>query len=318
MIAPETLKVLQTAPLFQGVPVKLLALKLAESRLRTLNAGEALLVPGQTNNVIYVILSGRLNVQTKISGVKPMAVLGEAECVGETCLIGDPQISAYVIAATPCKLLAIDSAALWELIDISHQAAHDVLTVLSMRMRPASEAGSESLESHLGFSGSTMIDEMTGLYNRHWINEKIDRYLRRQVYSKQPSSLMIVAIDGFGELAESCGQLGSEQVLRHLSYTMLSCLHPGDHAAHYQGEQFVVFMPDTSLSDGCIAAERLRVAIGESVVVLPSGDALPPISISIGASCAAIDDLPASLLARADAALQQAQASGGNCVKYQV
>ena len=317
ILSPEIFKVLQTAPLFQGVSGKLLVEKLSESRLRTLNSGEALLVPGHANNVVYVILSGRLSIQTKDSGVEPIAMLGEGESVGEESIIGDVHIPAYVIAATDCRLLAIGHAALWELIDASHQAAHNMLSVLSLRIRPAAQIVAESHEDQHGFSGAAMVDEMTGLYNRQWIEEKIDRYLRRYAFDKRPCCLMMVAIDRFQELDDKYGQLGSEQVLRDTAHTILSCLHPSDQAGHFLGEQFAVFMPHTALADGCIAAERLRTAINESVIELPSGDALPPISVSLGITQANPDDTPSSLLARANEALQQAGESGGNCVKWQ-
>jgi len=76
-------------------------------------------------------------------------------------------------------------------------------------------------------------------------------------------------------------------------------------------------MPYTDLSDGCIAAERLRAAINSSVIVLPTGDALPPISVSLGVSMARSGDTTDSLFARADKALRQAIEHGGNCVKWQ-
>lgn len=314
--SPEVFKVLQMAPLFQGVSSKLLVEKLSESRLRILNSGEALLVPGQANNVVYVVLSGRLSIQSKDSGVEPIAMIGEGECVGEESFIGDVHIPAYVIAATDCKLLAIEHAALWELIDSSHQAAHNMLSVLSMRIRPAAQVITESHENHSGFSGTPIVDELTGLYNRQWIEEKINRYLRRYAFDKQPGCLMMLVIDRFKELDDKYGQLGSEQVLRDTAHTMLSCLRPDDQAGHFHGERFAVFMPNTALADGCIGAERLRAAINESVIELPSGDALPPISVSLGVTLANMDDTPSSLFARANEALRQASESGGNCVKW--
>lgn len=314
--SPEIFKVLQAAPLFQGVSGKLLVESLDESRLRTLNTGEALLIPGQASNVVYVILSGRLSIKLKDSDTEPLAMLGEGESVGEESLIGDVHIPVYVIAATDCKLLAIEHAALWELIDNSHQAAHNMLTVLSMRIRPASQVVAESHEEHHGFSGTSVVDEMTGLYNRQWIEEKINRYLQRFAYGKQPSCLMMVKIDRFKELEDRYGQLGSEQVLRDTAQTMSSCLRPDDQAGHFLGEQFAVLMPHTTLSDGCIGAERLRAAINESAIVLPSGDALPPITVSLGISSASPDDTPSSLFARANEALQDAIRNGGNCVKW--
>ena len=55
--------------------------------------------------------------------------------------------------------------------------------------------------------------------------------------------------------------------------------------------------------------------IGQSLVVLPSGDALPPITVSIGVSEARADDTLAGLFDRASNALQLARDNGGNCVK---
>lgn len=314
--SPEVFKVLQTAPLFQGISPKLLIEKLSESRTRDLEAGEALLIPGQANNVIYVILSGRLSIQTEESGVEPIGMLGAGECVGEESIIGEVHIPAYVIAATDCKLIAIDQAALWELLDASHQAAHNMLRVLSMRIRPAAQLMTESHELNHGFSGTAIVDETTGLYNRKWIEEKINRYLRRYAFDNQPNCLMMVEIDGFRELANKYGQLGSEQILRDTAHTMVACLRPDDQAGHFLDEQFAVLMPHTSLADGCTAAERLRTAINESVIVLPSGDALPPISVSLGVALARPDDTPIGLIERATEALQQALKKGGNCARW--
>jgi diguanylate cyclase (GGDEF)-like protein len=314
MLTPEIISVLELSPLLQGVSVKLLTQKLSESELRILNSGEVLLELGQPCNFVYIILSGRLSIQAKDAGVD--AMLGEAECVGESCVIGDVYFPASVVAATDCKLLAINPAALWELINSSHQAALNLLTVLNLRVRPANQTMADGIEKYHGFSVSSMIDELTGLYNRQWIEEKIFRYLSRHIYDQQPNCLMRVAIDHFKEFDQKYGQLGSEQVLRDVAYTMLSCLRPGDQAGHFTTEQFVVFLPDTTLADGCIAAERLRVAIAEALVVLPSGDALPNISVSIGVSQTDLDDTPANLLARADESLQQALVCGGDCVKW--
>ena len=314
--SPEVFKALQIAPLFQGISGKLLVEKLGESRLRTLNSGETLLAPGQTNHAVYLILSGRLSIQAQDSGGEPIAMLGEGECVGEESFIGDVHISAYVVAVTNCKLLVIDHAALWELIDSSHQAAHNMLSVLGMRIRPAARIMTESHEDHHGFSDAPIVDEMTGLYNRQWIEEKIDRYLRRHDFDKRPNCLAMVKIDRFRELEDKYGQLGSEQVLRDTTRAILSCVRPDDQAGHFLGEQFAVFMPHTDLPNGCIAAERLKAAINESVIVLPNGDALPPISVSLGVSMASPDDTWDSLFARANEALRQAVESGGNRVKW--
>ena len=315
-LSPEILEALETAPLFHGVPSKLFAHNIGESNLRTLRSGEILLSPGQDNHAIYLILSGRLNIQLTNSGAEPVAMLGKGECAGEMSVLGDAHDSTYVVAATDCELLAIEHDALWELIDISHQAAHNMLNVLSARIRPVNQPMAENLEQHHGFSGVAVVDELTGLYNRQWMEEKFDRHLRRGFVTNKPSCIMVLEIDQFKEFSDKYGQLGSEQALRDTARIMLSCLRPDDQAGRFIGEQFAAFMPNTSLADGCIAAERLREAVSGSMIVLPSGDALPPVGISLGVSVAKPGDTLASLFARAEEALREAVKSGGNRVKW--
>ena len=313
--APDVLNVLKTAPLFRAVPSNLLAKNLSHSRLRTLKAGETLLVYGQANDTVYIIISGRLSIKSKESDVEPIAMLGEGECVGEMSILGDSSVSAHVIAATDCKLLTIDRSALWDLIDRSHMAAHNMLSILSKRIRLTDQVMAESLEHHYGFSGVSVIDELTGLYNRHWLHEKFERSLQRSILANKPSCLMMLEIDEFKAFSERYGQLGSDQALRSIAHTMLSCLRPGDQAGHYLGEQFAVFLPDTTLFNACIAAERLREVISQAMVVLPSGDALSSVSISLGISQVHSTDTLIGLFVRADQALQLARESGGDCVK---
>lgn len=313
--SPGILEVLETAPLFHGVSSDLIFKSLSQSRLHTLHSGEVLLVPGQANGEVYIILSGRLNIRSKLAHVEPIAILGEGECVGEMSVLGGAPVSTYVIAAADCKLLAIGHATFWDLINSSQKAAYNMLNILAERIRQTDQFMEESRERDQGYSGDSMVDELTGLYNQRWMQQKLNRLLHRGGVDKKTSCLMMLGIDQIKEFCKKYGQLGGDQVLRSIAHTMLSCLRPDDQAGRYFGERFVAFLPNTSLTDACIAAERLRVAARESIVVLPSGDALPSISISLGVSQVHPDDTLVRLLARTDKALLMAEKSGGNCVK---
>lgn len=313
--SPEILKVLRSAPLFRGILGDLLVKHLSTARLKQLASGRVLLVPGQVNSTLYIIISGRLNIQSQESEVEPIAILGKGECVGEMSMLGDSPVSAYVIAATDCELLAIDHAAMWELINSSHAAAHNMLNILTSRIRHTNLIAAAILEQQQGFSGNPMVDELTGLYNRRWMHEKFDRHLRRGIVGKNPSCLFILEMDQFKEFSNKYGQLGGDQALRDIAYTILSCLRPDDQAGRYDGEKFAIFQPGTSLPDARVAAKRLLAAINQSLIVLPSGDALPPITVSIGISQAHPDDSLESLFIRADEALQIAKVCGGNSLE---
>jgi diguanylate cyclase (GGDEF)-like protein len=315
ILTPEILQVLESAPLFLGIPKHLLAKHLSESRLHPLVAGQVLLVPGQPNNTIYIILSGRLRIQSHESEAEPIVILGEGECVGEMSMLGDAPVSMYVVAGTDCKLFAIDHAAMWELINSSHAAAHNMLNMLTSRIRNTNEIVVGNLEQEHGFSGGSMVDDLTGLYNKHWTQQKFDRHLRRGIVSNKPSCLLLLEMDHLKEFTKNHGQLGGDQALRDIAYTTMSCLRPDDQAGRHSDEKFAIFLPNTSLKDACTAAERLMTSINRSLVVLPSGDALPSITVSIGVSQSRADDTLVSLFDRADDALQLARDIGGNCVK---
>jgi diguanylate cyclase (GGDEF)-like protein len=313
--SPEILKILRTTPLFRGVLGDLLVKHLRGSVLKQLPSGQVLLVPGQTNDTIYILLSGRLNIQSKITAAEPIAILGVGECVGEMSMLGGEPVSAYVIAATDCELLAIEHAAMWELINKSHAAASNMLNILTSRIRNTNQIAADNLERQQGFSGNSMVDELTGLYNRRWTHERFDRHLRRGIMDKSLSCLLMLEMDQFKEFSDKYGQLGGDQALRDIAYTILSCLRPNDQAGRHNGEKFAVFLPNTSLADAGSATERLREAINRSLIVLPNGDALPSITVSIGISQARSDDTLESLFVRAGEALQIAKVCGGNCVE---
>lgn len=312
---PEILEVVQSATLFHGVAEPMLFQHLGSANKLSLNAGDTLLTPGQSNDTVYIILSGRLRIQAKTHDVEPIAILGAGECVGEMSMLGAAPVSAFVIAATACDLIAVDHAAIWALINSSHAAAHNMLNILTSRIRHTNEVAAESMEREQGYTADALIDELTGLYSREWMQTKVERHLLRNLVGKKPCCLMLLEMDDREDFVERYGQLGGDQAIRHLAHTMLSCLRPDDQAGCHEGARFAIFLPNTSLANASIVAERLVKDTERSMVVLPSGDALPAITISIGISAARSDDMPDTLYARATRALKLARENGGDCIK---
>lgn len=312
---PDVLQVLQSVALFRGVSEQLLAKHLSDSKRHTLSAGQALLIPGQANDTIYIILTGRLRIQAKAGDVEAIAMLGAGECVGEMSMLAAAPVSAFVMAATTCELLKIDHTDMWSLINSSHAAAHNMLNILTSRIRLTNQVAAESMERTLGYSANPLVDELTGLYSSEWMRAKVERHLLRSLVAKRKSCLMILEMDNYQAFVAQFGQLGGDQAIRTLAHTMLSCLRPEDQAGCHEGARFAIFLPDTSLANACLVAERLTRDTDRSMVVLPSGDALPAISVSIGISAAHMEDGLDSFFARALRALKLAQDNGGDCIK---
>lgn len=308
------LNLLATVPLFQGVPQEILIRALTSPLEIRIAKDDTLLVPGQVTRYVYVILSGRLQLQLTDTNTAPIAMYGEGDSLGEMSILSDKHNSGIVIATTDCKLLAIELSSVWALIEESHKAALNLLHILSQHIEINSQMNSESLEQHNGYEGFNMTDRITGLYNRHWMHKELGRYLKRCLVDNRFSCLIMLEIDNFRDYAKKYGELGSDQALRTFAQTIISCQRPEDQAGHYLDSKLIIFLPyTTSLEAAGVAAERLREAICAAEIVLPSGDTLPRITTSIGVAQLHNDGL-GGLLSRAEKALSDAQKNGGNSV----
>ena len=312
----KILDLLLESKLFQGVQRDVLSSHLSMVNCRNLQKGEILLSPKQQNNLIYFILSGRLSIHLSQPDTEPIGLFGQGECVGEISLLDGGLVSAYVIADSDCNLLTIDHISVWSLINDSHKAAINMLSILTQRMRASNQVIADSMEQELGYQRSNLIDDLTGLYNHHWVNAAFNKQIRRSCLNEKPCTLILLNIDYFDQFKEKYGDLGGDQALRTIAQTMLEFIRPNDMTARYNCATFAILLPNTSLTESCVVAERLRLSVSQKNVVVPSGDLLPSVTISLGLREANADDMLEYLIAETESLVLEAQASGGNCFKF--
>ena len=263
-----------------------------------LAAGQTLLTPGQHNDRIYVVLSGRLRAQLNADDAKPLALFGIGECVGEMSMFDDNQVSAYVIAATDCQLLAIEHVEAWAVLNRSLQASHNLLAMLANRIRASNRTLAQWAERAQSYGALNYVNPVTGLYNRQWLTENIGRLILRHIKNHQPSAFVILKIDNFGLYEIGFGKLGSEQAQRSIAESILRCLRPNDVAVQIEADQFAIFLPQNGTDNSGIVAGRLLEKIDLMVIGTSSGDALPPVILSAGHGLLQTDDTLDSLIAR--------------------
>jgi diguanylate cyclase (GGDEF)-like protein len=293
--------------LFKGVPASLVSAALAGSRTRQLSATETLLRAGTANDVLYVVLSGRVSV--RVPGIdRPHARLGLGECVGELSILDGQQVSADVIADEPTLVLALDRERLWSLIDSSADLARNLLGILAGRVRADDVALGESGREQRHFERLATVDALTGLRNRRWLDEAFARQLARASRANQPLSVLMIDIDQFKRVNDKCGHTVGDAILRRVAHTLAAGLRPQDLLARYGGEEFAVLLPGIETVQAIAVAERLRHGIQAA-----GPKPLPGITVSVGVASAQRDETLAGLLKRADEALYRAKQSGRNC-----
>jgi len=193
--------------LLAGVAPDDIADLLAASEELTLEAGEALLMPGMCNIHLYLLLSGQLRVAPVSPDGDDGWLLEAGEAVGELAMINRQPISAYVLAEQPSRLLVVPHETFWALADVSHAVARNLLINLGRHLRQADTgvARSERLQKH--YLQSAGVDDPTGLRNQRWFEHTLRRQALRSHFAVTPLSLVVVHIDGY---ADYCNHFGAE------------------------------------------------------------------------------------------------------------
>ena len=138
-------------------------------------------------------------------------------------------------------------------------------------------------------------DGLTGLLNRHAFVEQVKEM------TQHPGVLIMADIDHFKRFNDQYGHATGDLVLKKVAQIFLSFCRADDLAARFGGEEFMIFLPDTSLEDGLAVAERLRKRLGRDPIS-HEGQSLP-ITASFGVAVLDQTIQIEEVIDRADSAL---------------
>jgi diguanylate cyclase (GGDEF)-like protein len=307
MNSNQIIRLLQESPLFQKVKSSMLASMLMRTTQVKLAAGQTLLTPGQHNDCIYIVLSGRLHAKINIDDPQPLALLGIGECVGEMSMFDENQVSAYVIAATDCQLLAIEHVEAWSVLNRSLRASHNLLAMMSNRIRASNRTLAQWVDNAQSLGSLNYVNPVTGVHNRLWLAENIGRLILRHTITKQSSAFVLLKVENFGLFDMRFGKLGSEQAQRTMAEALQRCLRPNDVVAQIDADQFAIFLSQTGADSSRVVAVRLLEELDQMVIGTPSGDALPPATLSVGVGFPQAEDTLDSLIARTLPVMRRAE-----------
>ncbi|NWA41284.1 diguanylate cyclase [Pseudomonas reactans] len=158
-----------------------------------------------------------------------------------------------------------------------------------------------------------LIDPLTGLPNRAAWSERLDQEVNTWHQRGNNLSLAMLDLDHFKRINDGYGHLAGDKVLKIIANVLRKRLRPSDFIARFGGEEFVLLMPNSSLSDALAAGEVLRAAI-EACPFHFKGE---PVTITVSMGVAQFQPGERSDLAlkRADEALYRAKAAGRNQVQ---
>ena len=286
---------------------------LANCAIEVVAAGEHLLEPGDSNHNLYLVLDGELLVYPGGAGLPERVALGPGDCVGEMSLIDGHQASALVIPSCETRLLVVPHDTVWTMIERSHGIARNLLGIFAGRIRNDNLALVASQSGSLEFEVSASVDTLTGLHNQRWMQSAFARAMQRCEHDADALCLVLVNIDHLSSVNDEFGHVTGDGVMRMVARKLVEGLRSQDLLVRYDGDEFALLLPQTSLEEGCHIADRLRLSVGAQPIVV-GGNTAEPVNVSCGIADMTINDKLDNLLAAADGALRQAKQNGRNQV----
>lgn len=165
-----------------------------------------------------------------------------------------------------------------------------------------------------------LTDFLTGWNNKRYLHTRLREEVARAQRHGTPLALLMIDLDRFKEVNDSCGHLGGDAAIREVALRIEHEIRDSDAAARFGGDEFAVMLPGASMAEARQVAERIMQAVSAAPITLGPGVGRV-ITVSIGIAVLLPDNGDGELKARAerlladaDAALYRAKAAGRNQV----
>ncbi len=170
------------------------------------------------------------------------------------------------------------------------------------------------LRAHEELRERASKDLLTMLPNRAAIAAALEQELSRCHRDRRTVGVILLDIDHFKKINDTYGHFAGDAVLRETATRLRGNMRPYDQVGRYGGEEFLVVLPNCDLEQAAMQAERMRVKLESSAMVVDGTEMR--VSASFGVTVSDGSELnPDSFVRVADEALYRAKDAGRNCVR---
>jgi len=159
-------------------------------------------------------------------------------------------------------------------------------------------------------SNQAIRDPLTGLFNRRYMEETLERERQRAARAHAPLGVIMLDLDHFKNFNDMFGHDAGDAVLRELGVLLRTHIRGSDIACRYGGEEFVMILPETQMDTVHERAESIRHKV-KKLSVHHRGRSLGSLSVSLGVAIFPVHETASDALLRsADQALYKAKNAG--------
>jgi diguanylate cyclase (GGDEF)-like protein len=290
--------------------------------------GDIIFREGDAGDSIFILFSGELRAFGRQSdGTQRWLfdIKQQGEFFGEMAIIDHGPRSATITATKDSIVMMLKGKQFYEIISLHPMIGFKILRAISLTHNQWLDQSAKSYSDLIRWGEAArrraITDEMTGLYNRRFLEESIKERFNNSSMNFRTMSLLMMDLDRLHSVNDRYGFKAGDLVITAASGIIRSCLRPGDIPARLSGDEFAVLLPDTDKKDSARVAERIRENIAETQVEVPAKeDADTNVSIgtrtSIGIATAPEHaDTAEDLINTSDSALRKAKELGRDRVE---
>ena len=171
--------------------------------------------------------------------------------------------------------------------------------------------GINGIRQNLLLKNLSQIDTLSGLYNRRFMNKKIEEKISKYKRYKIPFSVLLIDVDFFKKINDTYGHDKGDFVIKRISNLLKQNIRDSDICARWGGEEFLILVPNNNLDGALILANNLKELIEKNNFEIKEN-----VTISIGVSTFDENSSQEKLLKSADIALYKAKENGRNRTEF--
>jgi diguanylate cyclase (GGDEF)-like protein len=250
---------------------------------------------------------------------REIARFSSGDFFGEMSIIEKAPRSATCATCEDSVLLSLHENDFYRIMDLYPDIAikimYKMLNITTQRLQNTSEFLSDMVHWGEEASRRAITDELTGVYNRRYLDDALIQHFETSRNTGRPLSLIMVDLDYFREINENYGHETGDKVILGVVEVFRQCLTKKDIIARYGGDEFTVLLPGSGAEDACAMAEKVRAGVEALTLLEGMNGPVKRVTTSQGVASYPVngDDIK-SIREAADRALYQAKEEGRNRV----
>jgi diguanylate cyclase (GGDEF)-like protein len=322
---PAEISAISELSLFSGLSET--ELKIISGALYSVNIkkGDSIFQEGDDGEEMFVHYSGTMSAfGTQPDGNKRWLFdIKSGDFFGEMSIISHVPRSATITAISDSVVISLGKEDFYRIITQHPIIGFKILRTIGVVQNRWLDQSAKSYSDLIRWGESArkraITDELTGIYNRSFLEDSIKERLNNQSINLRVMSMLMMDLDKIHGINDRYGIKAGDLVIIAAAEIINSCMREGDIPARLSGDEFAILLPDTDREDAVKIAEKIRENIEKRQIEVPAKDN-EKITIStrtsIGIALSPVHAKTAEeLMEASDTALRKAKELGRNRVE---